>query len=121
MRAFREYDILALNSWLIRHDLDPLEKGELPKTGVIIDGVACGFISLNDTNVGFLECFVSNPEASSEARNAALDKITAWGLALLKAFGLKHAAVLASNESIILRASQVGFKFKSIQIGMLEL
>lgn len=118
MRAFeKEEDLVELNSWLIRNGKDPLDLPDVPKYGMLIPDVACGFICRTDTNVVFLECFVTNPEASPEKRHEALNKLGEWGLNTMKLMGAKRCLVLSEDASLIKRAIELGFEFKPTIIG----
>lgn len=62
-----------LENWMRSRSQDMPLKEWIPKTGVIVDDVACIFLIKTDCKLGFLEFFMTNPEASEHARMEACD------------------------------------------------
>ena len=71
-RRFMHDDLATINEWHAARGQLPAPREMLPVVGCIVDGVACGFVYRTDSAIGFLDGFVTNPEASSEARHAGL-------------------------------------------------
>jgi hypothetical protein len=65
----------TVNDWFYQHKGDSIPEPLLAKTGFIVPGVAVGFLIQTDTDVCFLEPFISNPKASKELRQAGLAAI----------------------------------------------
>lgn len=102
-----------VNSWLHKMNLEPYGDVCFPKHGVVAwdheRAIAVGFLRYCE-GIGMLDTFVTNPAASSEARDKALDVVVA---ALLnKAQELKIDGVFAHSleANILLRSNKFGFK-----------
>lgn len=110
MRTFKEVDDLAqVNGWMEGHGLNAFKPGELPKIGVIVDNIACGFISWTDSGVGFLEGYIGNPYANRTQIYKAMLRITRWALSLAKSVGTKRVIVLTRKRSLQRIAHEFGF------------
>ncbi len=118
MRAFAIRDLPEINSWLIVRGIPEITMEDCPKRGMIVEGVGCGFLIFTDTNICFLECFVTNPGASAEARNKAINQITKWALNMASSCGFKTAMMISGEESFIKRAESLGFTITQKSVGM---
>lgn len=67
-----------VSGWLMRHSFPLLPPEMLPKTGVMIDDTACGFLYLTDSKVGWMEWIFANPEKTKEERAEAIDRVIQW-------------------------------------------
>lgn len=121
MRPFNaSTDLEQINSWLEARGLDPLELEDMPKYGMIEDGVACGFVVLTDTSTCFIECFISNKDTKSQFRNMAFTKIARWALNFASASGFRRVIAMTDENSLLERAKQLGFAIKNKQIAVLD-
>lgn len=102
-------DLEQVNLWLIAHNQIPCEKSDLPGYGVIEDGVAVGFLCQTDTKTCFIDPMISNKEASSEDRNAALNDIIIKLGELAKTMGYKRLLFMTAERSLQERGSKLGF------------
>lgn len=98
-----------LCSWFHARNMPAPALEYLPTNGVIVPGVAAGFVYLTDTPVCILDCFITNPEAPSEERSAALDLITIRLEAFARAHGAKLLICTTKHESLKDRAIELGF------------
>ena len=76
MRPFIASDLGMVNEWCLAHGREAVPLNRLPGMGLIVPGVACGFLYRTDSTLALLEGFVTNPGASLRSRSAALDAIT---------------------------------------------
>ena len=67
---------LEVMCWLSKHSFALPPENMLPvKTGFIVEGIACGFLYITNSSLGWLEWVFSNPEKPKEERDQALDLI----------------------------------------------
>jgi hypothetical protein len=111
-RAFTREDLPTINAWLAARDLAHLQPGMIPETGFIVEGVAVGFLYDTDSQVGFMENFISNPASSavkvSEAINAIVDRL----LQASQVLGIRYMVVMTKKPGVIKRARRWGFGVK---------
>jgi len=67
------YDMIV--EWQERRGEKFVDNVDIPKHGLVVDDIACGFLFCTDSAVGLIDYFISNPEATPIARAKALDKI----------------------------------------------
>lgn len=110
MRRFVQSDLDEINTWYAARGAPSIPLSTLPEVGEIEPGVAAGFLYQTDSTLALVEGYVSNPEAPSDARNAALDGITAALIADAKALGVQQVVALCTDKGIEERAQRHGFK-----------
>lgn len=86
-----------MNSWCAARGLAPVDSHTLPQLGVIVPGVAAGFLYRTDSSLGFLDGFISNPAAPKEERAAALLHI---GSVLTSQFDGRVLLVYTENAGV---------------------
>jgi len=122
MRSFNpKTDLIELNCWLIARNAGLLDEKDLPKMGQIVPGVACGFIVTTDCSTCFLECFVSNKDASKKDREDALEKIARWGEKMAAILGYKRLLAITEAPTLLKLAENMGFEFKNIKLASMDL
>jgi hypothetical protein len=109
MRPFETNDIDELNGWLKAHGQNTVTPEMLPGIGVIVPGVAAGFLYRTDSSVGMIHCLTSNPTATSAQRHEALDAVVEALLAASRHVGVKHLLCFSSDSSVIARSARHGF------------
>lgn len=118
MRPFeREKDLIEVNEWLLKRELKPLQLEELPNYGMIEDGIACGFVVLTDTQVCFLEAFITNPGAGLMQRDRAITRLVKWGTNFGSACGYRHCWFITTQQSLLDRGLKLGFVQKDMLVG----
>lgn len=70
-------DLAELNGWYRARGLPEVPLEALPLTGLIVPGVAAGFLYLTDSSLAMLEGFCTNPQVGRDERARALDQIIA--------------------------------------------
>lgn len=72
VRRTTDDDIVQITEWL-RLRGSPVPKIGFPPFGMIVDGVACGFLIFCDCDLAMVDFFISNPNASNEDKEIAYD------------------------------------------------
>lgn len=99
--------------------ISPFAKEFLPTCGYIAFDksllIAAGFLLCTDTNLCFIEYFVSNPTVDWKIRNDAIIMIVEALLEDAKTFGFKVACANFKNKRLAEKASKLGFRVDSQQ------
>src|SRR5438309_6025945 len=108
-RLFETSDFPELDRWLEARGMPISRPSLMPKHGVIVEGIAAGFIYLTDGGIAILDYFVSNPKSDKSERDQSLDVITLSLIQVGHAHGI-HAfkcdtKIIAVKE----RARRLGF------------
>lgn len=98
-----------IKAWLSARSL-AFDAAELPELGLIVDNVAVGFMRRCEGGVGIFDSYLSNPDATAEERNAALDEITAGLIKTASVSGFTRILAVTSEPSIAQRAVAHGFR-----------
>ncbi len=75
MRTFESKDIETAKDWMRRRGHNLPGNFSFPKTGLIEDGTACGFLIRTEMPTAMLDFFISNPLAERRVRLHALSQI----------------------------------------------
>jgi hypothetical protein len=108
MRRYAQTDLEEMSGWYRARGLTPLSADVLPIVGFIEPDVAAGFLYLTDSSLCLLENYITNPRASPEGRNTALDAITGALLQEAERAGYRHAVALTQDREIRERALRHG-------------
>lgn len=68
-------DFNEINLWRHWRGLDILSRDFYPNTGLMVHGVAAGWLVETDSKVALLENFISNPKAYKQERMEAVKEI----------------------------------------------
>lgn len=114
-RVFRDEDIDEINDWFEERNEAGISLDVLSRTGLIVPGVACGFLYATDSRICFLDFYVSNPNIPYEYRQKAMDIITEKHLAT--ATERKYRFIFAGSDKsgIIDRCKRLGFTSQGSQ------
>ncbi len=88
--------------------LDVLEM--MPTTGLIVEGVCAVFLYETNSNICFIESFISNKDVDSEVKNDSLDKMIEVLLHMAKEKGFKYIKGDTRYPKVEERAVKHGFK-----------
>ena len=102
-------DLELINTWLKARSQRALNKSELPKVGMIFENVLAGFLYQTDSDMCFIENFVSNPKAKRKSVSSAIDFMTAHFVIKAKELGKPKVFVFTKKRSILNRAKELGF------------
>ena len=96
--------------WCALRDSASSPEWSVPDTGFIVEDVAMGFFILLSNNCGFLDFYVTNPQASKTERAEALRRITLELIETAKEIGIQMLMCNTQSESIKNLAKEFGFK-----------
>jgi hypothetical protein len=109
-RLFIDSDKAELKEWMKARDMNVDASLEsLPALGIIYPGVAAGFLRLCEGGYALMDGYITNPEASSEDRDTALDAITAALIVTADKRGIKNLIAITKHWTIASRAERHGF------------
>lgn len=75
IREVEDADFLEINQWRRERNATVLPIEFYPRNGLIVPGIAAGFLTVTDSAIAMMENFVSNPKAYKEDREAAIIEI----------------------------------------------
>lgn len=111
MRTYdADTDYENLCEWWALHKQAPIALCMIPDSGLIVEGVAAGFLYLTNAKLGIIDLYVSNPKASKEARNNALNEITEELISLAHHRDCKAILATSSLQAVEKRALDFGFE-----------
>jgi hypothetical protein len=109
IRRFELEDYGQLKKWCIDREVGVPQIECLSELGLIVDGVACGFLYLTNSAVGLLEAFYANPDADKIDRDLALNSITLELIEMAVLNGCKVLKCETKLDAISKRAIEFGF------------
>lgn len=112
MRRYKKSDLKEVNQWRAAHQFPLLTHAELPKVGIIEPGVAAVFLYQCEGGLGWVEGLITNPAASSEARNLAFDAGWRMIAAEAKAAGVKKLIATPISFESAKRTVEAGFQIQ---------
>lgn len=114
MRYFKDEDYTEINTWYHERKGENFPKTHLSHTGIIIPGVAVGFLIQTDANFGILEPFISNPAASKDDRDRALTMILNTLTDLAKVMDYQIIYGFSTSRPMVDRAISQGFEIQEL-------
>lgn len=111
MRRFLTHDLGQVNAWHAARGLPPLSAEVLPVFGLLIDGVAAGWLYRTDAPaICLLDGLVTNPAAPLRARSRAVRSIVEGLTAGAKAGGARSVIAFTKRPSMHRFISRLGFR-----------
>ena len=110
VKRVEDTDLEEILGWFKQRKID-ISIDYLSPTGFIVPGVAAGYIFATDSNWCIFECFIGNPEISSEERQKALRQIVPAMIEEAKEMGYKQAFGFAVSKTMIDIGYENEFKF----------
>lgn len=104
----RDYETLC--QWHEMYGIRPPQPENISKFGVVVEGVAAGFLLKTDTCTALLEGFIANPESWDHERDEALDKIAEGLIEEALKQGFKNIVCFTKLPAIVKRAQKFGLK-----------
>jgi N-acetylglutamate synthase-like GNAT family acetyltransferase len=100
--------------WMELRGLDAQDAQDLPQNGFVCeyDGVAtaAGFIRLCEGNYGLIDSYITNPHASAEIRNKALNRLTEHLVHKARELKLKQLFAFTVDYNTKVRGTDYGFQ-----------
>lgn len=109
IRSVLQEDIDAINTWYHERKAQSFPISSLPPVGLIIPGIAVGFLVQTDAGYGILEPFISNPRASKEDREIGLNSILHELTEYAQFLGLSTVFGFSTSKSMLSKALEQGF------------
>jgi len=89
MRKFQSEDFQVFKEWHEKRGLSVPSEAALPRLGLIEDDLAAGFLIQTDCRLGFLDFYVTNPDAPKKDRAKAIEEISAKLIEAAHRLGIK--------------------------------
>lgn len=110
LRRFNHRDLEEVKEWRETRGLKNVDPEILPHHGLIVPGLAAGFMYIADQKIGILEFFITNPKASKRACWDALDTILKALMHVAIALGCKMIKWDTRIKTFKRRSAHYGFK-----------
>lgn len=81
----------------------------LSSVGLVVGGIAVGFLYTTNSKLAFLDCFMTDPASDKALRSDALDILITHLMARAKDLGYTAVAGTTSAQALAVRLSQHGF------------
>lgn len=111
MRPFENGDILEISAWFKVRGLQSPALAQLPAIGFIEEATAAGFLIRAECGIGFLDFYISNPDASSRERATSFKEITRALTAKARAHGIKLIMFNTKYPTLKKLAGDLQFKY----------
>ena len=115
VREYEDKDHMQICLWLKKRGLGEIPKDFLSPIGLIVDGMACGFLYLTKSSMAFLDCYISNPETLYTERHNALNRISKELIAKARDNNVKYLKTNTKSESMRELALKNDFKYLGIE------
>ena len=120
IRPFTKDDIGYVEYWLKLRKM-PIELAkEVPEHGYIAYAsffhIGAGFLRRAEGNSGFLDSFITNPDAPSGMRDEAMEMLSTKLISDAKSFGLKQVIVMTVDKNVQARAERLGLKLSDYKM-----
>lgn len=109
METYNRKHNSQIRTWLMARGMDPALVSELPANGVVVQDVCAGFIRMVEGGSGMVDSYITNPNATPEARDEALNLLTIRLIELGKELGLKRLIAITKDENTRERATSHGY------------
>lgn len=109
-RAFSLLDLDEMNRWYERRGEAPIPASMLPRLGLIVPGVAVGFLYQTDSSVALVEGLVTNPDAKLCDRAKALQIILEELVESARVFGFKQVIGFGASRGPVRLTLRQGFR-----------
>lgn len=117
LQKFKESDIKALNLAYKSQNIQyELTIDMVPMIGYSYGDVAFGFLRLVEGKIGQIDGLVTNAEYTSDERNQGISEVINALLIKANQLNLKGIVSFTTNESVIKRAEELGFKSQTATI-----
>lgn len=114
-------DYLTICSWYRSYDKQPPYKTALSKTGYIVEDICVGFLYKTDSNIAFIEGYISNPKSDKNIKHKALDLITENLIMDAKDNGFKTIISMSNNKHVINMMKNFNYEITDYTCGIRRL
>lgn len=109
VRPYTPADKDTLDQWWTSHKMPPIPGTSLPQVGFIVEGVGAGFLYKTDSDVAWIENYITNSDTTFADRSEAQDLITAALLAAAGEAGYRRIVACTTVQTVATRALNAGF------------
>lgn len=109
IKEYTPKDYYEISSWFWGRDMAVPLPEDLPEVGLIVPGVAAGFLIWTDTSVAILDFFITNPKEISFKRGRALNDIIDGLMLRAKQIGFTKVKCDSNIAAIQRKAKSLGF------------
>jgi hypothetical protein len=111
VNEYSEKDYDEVSGWYKARSLPVPGVNAFPTFGLVVHGVAAGFLIVTDCNLALIDFYISNPDVTREERDVALDAITEGLLEYGIKIGITNFKADTQVKRIRQRAENYGFKY----------
>jgi hypothetical protein len=121
MNAVRATDahVLEAIAWMEKRSMPAIPADTFSKTGFVVEGIAGLWLYTTDSTLAYLEMLVSNPDASSADRHAALDLVIQACVNAARAAGCRGVMAPVAHPDVVRRAQENGFNVVAKDISLI--
>lgn len=121
MRPFLPADLEEMNGWGRARGLPEVDAAELPALGVIVPGVACGFLIRTEVpGLALLDGLVTAPGAPLRSRYAAAEAITRALIGIAQDQGVRRLLAITRSRGVARIAVRCGMRVGGSGLWLLE-
>jgi hypothetical protein len=106
----KEKDYLQMCSWYKAHAKPSPYITSLSTNGFIVENICMGFLYSTDSDIAFIEGYISNPDCNRKDRKEALDILSNRLLDEAKALGFKKVLSFSNRPSVKSRMKKYGYE-----------
>lgn len=110
MRQYEATDYPVLRDWYLAHRVHVPGFNDFPPIGLVVDGLAAGFLILTDVRMGIFDFFISNPDSDSRDRFHAIEEIIDGLTEIAKERGMRAIRCDTQLPVIVNKALSHGFE-----------
>lgn len=114
IRPITESDYFAICEWWKHHKWQVVPAQALPPNGYIAlvgeKPIVAGFLYRTDSNLGWLEWIVSNPDSTFDERTTAINELLETIFQRAKELKIQAIFTSSNNETLIKRLAEQGFQ-----------
>lgn len=99
-RIFEDSDLETVSGWLTARNIPSLRPDRLPPRGLIVEGLATGFLIATDANYAIIDFLISNPKGEFGDRQRAITLIVNELSDMAKGLGFEVVIGYTSDLSV---------------------
>lgn len=112
VRPYSNDDYEMICHWFEQRGFNPPTRSLLPLTGAIASDAACGFLYCTDSDVAFIDFYITNPEVDVSTRATALKDVTQHLIRWAKE--MEYTVIMANTQKRSIENLAIEHGFKNI-------
>lgn len=105
----QESDLKEVYSWMMARRLAIPPPWSFSDIGLMVRGVAAGFLYTTNSGIAYLDSFITNPDRPKEERMGAIESIANALVHAAKSHGVSMVVCHSKFDSIVNAAMKIGF------------